>query len=240
MQVYSVSQIIEATGRKVAQWCHWGFHWLNPSVRIMTLGSTQSLTEISTRAISCRWRRPVPMADKLCTFVCWLFRYSGSLKFLVPSGPVQACIEISLPFLTNTQIAYNGFRNWCWVIKPHYICCCRIFRSCSKNRVTTCNIHYRRHSVAFLSTWHFWTVSMKVVEFNVWHIVCNVELCCIMCCFRKRKYVFFNLSIYIELVRTETKITLITFSLDPFIKACNELSQHRSVTIIIDILDSPL
>jgi len=29
-----------------------GFHWLNPSGHIMALGSTQPLTEISTRVIS--------------------------------------------------------------------------------------------------------------------------------------------------------------------------------------------
>jgi len=29
------------------------FHWHNPSDRTMALGSTQSLTEMSTRSISC-------------------------------------------------------------------------------------------------------------------------------------------------------------------------------------------
>ena len=45
-----------ATNRKVAGWIPDGvigiFHWHNPSERTMALGSTQPLTEISTRGIS--------------------------------------------------------------------------------------------------------------------------------------------------------------------------------------------
>ena len=34
------------------RWSHCNFHWLNPSGRIMALGSTQTLTEMGTRDIS--------------------------------------------------------------------------------------------------------------------------------------------------------------------------------------------
>jgi hypothetical protein len=34
------------------RWCHWKFFWHNPSCRSMALGSTQPLTEMSTRNIS--------------------------------------------------------------------------------------------------------------------------------------------------------------------------------------------
>jgi hypothetical protein len=34
-----------------SRWCHW-FHWHNPSGRTMVLGSTQSLTEMSSGNIS--------------------------------------------------------------------------------------------------------------------------------------------------------------------------------------------
>jgi len=34
------------------RWCHWIFHWHNPSDRTMALGSTQPITELSTRSIS--------------------------------------------------------------------------------------------------------------------------------------------------------------------------------------------
>jgi hypothetical protein len=35
-----------------SRWCHWIFHWHNPSCRTMALVSTQPLTEMSTRNIS--------------------------------------------------------------------------------------------------------------------------------------------------------------------------------------------
>ena len=47
-----------ATTREVAGWIPYGvigiYHWLNPSGRIMALGSTQTLTAIFTRCILCR------------------------------------------------------------------------------------------------------------------------------------------------------------------------------------------
>jgi hypothetical protein len=72
------------------------FHWHNPSGRIMTLGSTQPLTEMSTRNIfwgvksagSCSWQPyhlHVPIVLK-----------SGSLNILESSGPVQTCNGIIL------------------------------------------------------------------------------------------------------------------------------------------------
>jgi hypothetical protein len=36
-----------------SRWCHWNFHLHNPSGRTMALGSTQPLTEMNTRNISC-------------------------------------------------------------------------------------------------------------------------------------------------------------------------------------------
>jgi len=42
----------------------------NPSGRTMALGSTQPLTEMSTRYISWGYRRPVRKADNLTTILC--------------------------------------------------------------------------------------------------------------------------------------------------------------------------
>jgi len=42
-----------------SRWCHWNFHWHNPSGRTMALTSTQTLTEMRTRNISWGSRRPV-------------------------------------------------------------------------------------------------------------------------------------------------------------------------------------
>jgi hypothetical protein len=72
------------------------FHWHNPSGRTVALGSTQPLTEMSTRNISWGERRPVRRADNLITFMC--------LNLLEPSGTVKACNWIALPFYRPMQI----------------------------------------------------------------------------------------------------------------------------------------
>jgi hypothetical protein len=46
------------------------FCWHNTSSLTMALGSTQPLTEMSTRNISWEWRQPVCRADNLSTFMC--------------------------------------------------------------------------------------------------------------------------------------------------------------------------
>jgi len=48
------------------------FHWLIPSGRIMALGSTQPLREISAGNISWGLKRPVPKTDKLTILMCRL------------------------------------------------------------------------------------------------------------------------------------------------------------------------
>jgi len=65
----------------------------------MALGSTQPVTEMSTRSISWGLRRPVRKADNLPPS-CAVVTKSGSLNFLEPSGPVQACngTDLPLPF----------------------------------------------------------------------------------------------------------------------------------------------
>jgi hypothetical protein len=45
-------------------------------------------------------RGPVHRAN-LTTFMCWLSRNSGSPNLLEPSGNVQACTGIALPFALN-------------------------------------------------------------------------------------------------------------------------------------------
>jgi hypothetical protein len=62
----------------------------------MPLGSTQPLTEMSTRSISWGKRRTVRKADNLPPF-CAVVMKSGNLNFLEPSGPVQACNGTVIP-----------------------------------------------------------------------------------------------------------------------------------------------
>jgi hypothetical protein len=51
------------------KWCQF-FIDVNPSDGTTALGSTQPLTEMSTRRISWGLMRPVHMADKLTTVLC--------------------------------------------------------------------------------------------------------------------------------------------------------------------------
>ena len=52
---HAVAQLVQALRYKRggrgfdSRWCHWDFYWHNPSGRIVALGSTQPLTEMSTR-----------------------------------------------------------------------------------------------------------------------------------------------------------------------------------------------
>jgi hypothetical protein len=78
----------------------WIFHWCNPFGRTVSRGSTQPLTEMNTRNTS--WGRGVNAADAwgwqlYHLHVPIILKY-GSLKFPEPSGPVQVCLGIVLPF----------------------------------------------------------------------------------------------------------------------------------------------
>ena len=83
-----------ATNRKVAGSIPDGvigiFHWHNPSDHTMALGSTQPVTEMSTRKIS--WGRG-GRCVRLTTLPpsCAVVMKSGNLNFVEPSGPLQAC-----------------------------------------------------------------------------------------------------------------------------------------------------
>jgi hypothetical protein len=90
-----------ATSRKVTGSIPDGveiFHWHNPSSRTMALGLTQPLTEISTTNIS--WGVKAAGAQGWQPYHLHVptVLKSGSLNLLKPSGPVQACNGIALPF----------------------------------------------------------------------------------------------------------------------------------------------
>jgi cytochrome b subunit of formate dehydrogenase len=55
-----------------SRWCHWIFFFIILSGLTMALGSTQTLTEMSTRNISWGLNRQVHRADSLATFMCQL------------------------------------------------------------------------------------------------------------------------------------------------------------------------
>ena len=74
------------------------FHWHNPSVRTMALGSTQPLTEMSTRNIS--WGGKGGRCEGLTTLPpsCAVVMKSGILILLEHSEVLQASNGIALPF----------------------------------------------------------------------------------------------------------------------------------------------
>jgi len=47
-------------------------------------------------------RQPWRRADNFATFFCRLSRNSGSLNILEPSGPLQPCTALALPFSVTT------------------------------------------------------------------------------------------------------------------------------------------
>jgi hypothetical protein len=73
----------------------------------MALGSTQPLTEMSTRCIS--WGKG-GRCVRLTTLQpsCAVVMNSGNLNFLEPSGPLQACNGTALPFF-NTSHSFNFY-----------------------------------------------------------------------------------------------------------------------------------
>ena len=78
---------------------------------------TQPLIEMSTRDVSWGQRRPVHSVDNLATFVCWLFRNSGSLNLLVPKRPAQACTRKALPLIMVVWLGIQMFWMWCCVVR---------------------------------------------------------------------------------------------------------------------------
>ena len=95
------------------------FHWHNPTGRTMALGSTQPLTEMSTRneyflggkGGQCLGLTILP------PFHVPIVLKSGSLNLLEPSGPVQACNGIALPFLQQWNGNFGYLKNLFFIME---------------------------------------------------------------------------------------------------------------------------
>ena len=77
-----------------SRWCLWH----NPSGRTVALGSTQPLTEMNTRNISWGVKAADALGWQHYHLHVSIVLKSGSLKLLEPSGVVQACNGLALPY----------------------------------------------------------------------------------------------------------------------------------------------
>jgi len=90
----------------------------------MALGSTQPLTEMSTRSISWGQRQPVRKADNLPPS-CALVTKSGNLNFMETSGHLRACngtaLLLPLALQSTIQHSQNNFNSPYFNNKPFYL-----------------------------------------------------------------------------------------------------------------------
>ena len=75
------------------------FHWHNPSGRTMVLGLTRPLIEMSTGNISWGVKAADAYGWQPSRLHVLIVSKSGSLNLLEPSGLVQACNGVALPWL---------------------------------------------------------------------------------------------------------------------------------------------
>ena len=126
----------------------------------MALGSTQPLTEMSTRCISWGERRSVRKADSLTTISMPLSWNLGNLNFLEPSGPLQASNGTALPLPLHTckyeyriQILY--WTNYLVLLSPRAENTFHVSWSlltCQEMAVRHSSVHLLWRSHAFLFT----------------------------------------------------------------------------------------
>ena len=103
---HAVAQLVQAMRYKPEcrgfdfRFCRWNFP-LPQSFQphYISLGSTQPLTEVSTRYITWGVKAAGRRADRSYYLHVSIVLDSARLKLLEPSGPVQACNGVVLPYI---------------------------------------------------------------------------------------------------------------------------------------------
>ena len=141
---HTVAQLLEEPRYKPksrgfdSRWCHCNFSLTQSFGRTMALGLTQSLTEMSTRNIFCGVKPAGAWGWQPYHLNVLVVSESGSLNLLEPSGPVQACTRIVLPF-THTKYSIHMY---------FIVVCCKWTYTFLLNAVPNINnVHWNLASV---------------------------------------------------------------------------------------------
>jgi hypothetical protein len=109
----AVAQLVEALRYKPeghgfeSRWCHWNFHWHNPSGRTMALGSTQPLTEMCTRNLSWGVKAAGAYGWQPATYMCRVSWNLGASTSWNPKGlsrPVMGMLYLYLSYLQGSRV----------------------------------------------------------------------------------------------------------------------------------------
>ena len=128
------------------------FQWHNPTSHTMALGSTQPLTEMSTRCIS--WGKG-SRCIRLTTLPpsCAVVMKSGNLNFPEPSGPLQACnrsaLPLPLPFFA------------CIIVQASYSCPAYWLQNHKECLFSICNITFLHYALCASVCTFYPTVPVK-------------------------------------------------------------------------------
>ena len=136
----------------------------------MALGSTQPLTEMSTRSISWGWRWPVLMADNLPPS-CAVVMKSGNLNFPEPPGHLGPVTGLLHLLLTWTCVTPHNFAT---------SVVCKLER---KNEVWLLNFLKKIWTVMTL-----WNSLMYTISPQAWlHMLQSIECLRSMCVVHKQE-----------------------------------------------------
>jgi hypothetical protein len=149
------------------------YHWHNPSGRTMFLGSTQPLTQMSTRDICWAYMRPVRRADNLTTFTCQMSRNVGASTSWNTQGLsrlVQGLLYIHLLlYLTEEVVSF-----FCISEHKRTIKFTKVYKAWCDSQILNIwrlNMWPAKHEGLF---W-YWEMSSILMDWSVHNTVCKTR-----------------------------------------------------------------